>query len=257
MPGVSPSPIDFCEVQFPPLVGGTLIRRYKRFLADVELADGSVITAHCPNTGAMTGCAEPGSRVWLSVSDNPKRKYRHGWELVESAGDLACIHSARANSLVVEAIENGVVGELQGYSSLRSEVKYGAENSRIDILLEADSGRCYVEVKSVTLLLDDGLGVFPDAVSARGRKHLRELMNMVEEGDRAVLCFAVLHTGIERVAPADLIDHRYGDTFREALAAGVEVLAYGVDIDIPTMKLKHPLPVLESQNCLKSARDRL
>lgn len=212
------------------------------------LADGNVITVHCPNTGAMTGCAEPGSRVWLSASENPKRKYRYSWQLVETgAGNCACIHSALANDLLIEGIAHGVITELQGYDSIRREVKYGGEGSRIDVLLESAGRQCFVEAKSVTLLLRDGLGVFPDAVSARGSKHLRELIAMVALGHRAVLLFAVMHTGINRVAPADEVDPEYGQTLREALAAGVEVLAYGVNIDGRHIYLDHIVPVLERQ----------
>ena len=138
----------------------------------------------------MTGCAEPGAKVWLSLSDNPKRKYLHSWELVETlAGDMVCIHSAKANALVKEAIAQGRIPELANYDSVRSEVKYGEENSRIDLLLESVSQQCYVEVKSVTLLRENGLGLFPDAVSDRGQKHLRELMAMVALGHRALLFF--------------------------------------------------------------------
>lgn len=245
------------------LVKATLIKRYKRFLADVKMETGGgdcgsvvsdsedsrdVLTVHCPNTGAMTGCAEPDSTVWLSVSNNPKRKYQHTWELVKTAaGDMACIHSAKANALVQEAIESGVITELSGYQSVRREVKYGGENSRIDLLLENPGEQCYIEVKSVTLLLEQGLGVFPDAVSDRGRKHLRELIEMKRQGHRAVLLFCVQHTGIKRVAPADLIDIKYGQTFREALEAGVEVLAYGAAISTKKIELVAALPVLTRQ----------
>ncbi|MEH6910475.1 MAG: DNA/RNA nuclease SfsA [Oceanicoccus sp.] len=240
-------------LKLPPLVKAVLIKRYKRFLADVVLEGGEQITVHCPNTGAMTGCAEAGSTVWLSTSDNPKRKYVHTWELVRVAdGNMACIHSAKANVLVKEAIEKGVVPELADYKRIHTEVKYGDEGSRIDLLLEKDgrgeaSGKCFVEVKSVTLHLGDGLGVFPDAVSDRGRKHLRELMSMVNQGHRAVLFFCVLHTGIKRVAPADLIDELYGDTFREAVASGVEVLVYGADINPGAIVLSHRSIFLERQ----------
>ncbi len=191
--------------------------------------------------------------VWLSTSDNPKRKYAHTWELVRVAdGNMACIHSAKANALVKEAVEKGIVSELAGYEDIYTEVKYGDEGSRIDLLLEKDGGgkkpgKCFVEVKSVTLHLGEGLGVFPDAVSDRGRKHLRELISMVKQGHRAVLFFCVLHTGIERVAPADLIDKSYGDTFREAMASGVEVLVYCAAITADAMTLTHPLTLLDSQ----------
>jgi sugar fermentation stimulation protein A len=240
-------------MKFPELIQGTLIKRYKRFLADVTLLDGKEITVHCPNTGAMTGCAEPGYTVWLSQSDNPKRKYPHTWELVETTeGHLACIHSVKANALVKEAIVNGVVKELQGYDTINSEVKYGEENSRIDLLLKNSDHSCYVEVKSVTLLKggkgrSQGLGIFPDAVSDRGRKHLRELIAMKQQGHRAVLFFCVQHSGIDLVAPADSIDKNYGDTFREALNAGVEVIAYRADVSVDAMSLAVALPVLESE----------
>jgi sugar fermentation stimulation protein A len=235
-------------MKFSPLTPATLIKRYKRFLADVELDGGETITVHCPNTGAMTGCAEPGSRVWLSLSDNPKRKYPYTWELVETmAGDWACIHSVKANALVKEAIEGGIVEALSGYDRIRTEVKFGAENSRVDLLLDSGGDQCFVEVKSVTLLLRETLGVFPDAVSERGRKHLRELIEMKRQGHRAVLFFCVQHSGIESVAPADLIDPRYGETFREALAAGVEVLAYGASISPQAILLEKALSVVERQ----------
>ena len=166
----------------PPLQTATLIKRYKRFMADVELSNGEVLTLHCPNTGSMKNCAEPGSQVWFSDSGNPKRKYPHTWELVSVEGNfVAGINTNRANALVKEALENNVVPALSGYDELRSEVKYGEENSRIDLLLERGDERCYVEVKNVTLGMGDGLGMFPDAVSARGTKHLRELKQMVEQ----------------------------------------------------------------------------
>lgn len=225
-----------------PLVPATLLKRYKRFLADVVLADGSTVTVHCPNTGAMTGCAEPGSRIWLSQSDNPKRKYRYTWELVETAGgEMACVHSALANRVVEAGLREGLIPELAAYRQISRELKYG-DGSRIDLLL-SDPGECYVEVKSVTLAQGGGLGVFPDAVSARGSRHLRELMTVVASGKRAVLMFAVLHTGIDEVAPADAIDPVYGDTLREALAAGVEVLAYGAEVGPQTLRLSGSLPV--------------
>lgn len=219
----------------PPLEQGILLRRYKRFLTDVQLPDGSEMTIHCPNTGSMKNCIAEGSPCWFSRSDNPKRKYPCTWEIATTPdGSLAGINTGRANALVKEAIENGVVAELQGYEKLRSEVKYGEENSRIDLLLEGDNERCFVEVKNVTLGLDandkSGNGFFPDAVTTRGTKHLRELMHQVEQGDRAVLFFCVQHTGIERVSPADHIDPTYGETLREAVKAGVEVLAYRAEL---------------------------
>ncbi|MGL6314695.1 DNA/RNA nuclease SfsA [Vibrio sp. WXL103] len=213
-----------------PLESAKLIKRYKRFLADITLADGSVRTIHCANTGAMTGCAEPGDTVWYSTSDNPKRKYPNSWELTEKPnGDMIAINTIRANQLAVEAIQNGTIAELQGYESLRTEVKYGQESSKIDILLE-DNQRpsCYIEVKSVTLLdaQDPGQGYFPDAVTTRGQKHLRELQEVAQSGQRAVLLFTILHSGIEKVAAAHHIDAKYHQLLKQAHSAGVEVLCY-------------------------------
>lgn len=225
---------------------GRLIKRYKRFLADVVLDDGSQLTVHCPNTGSMKNCADPGSEVWIKDSGNPKRKYLFGWELVRVEGRFwACINTGRANALIKEAIEAGVIDELQGYETIRQEVKYGDENSRIDLFLEdAQRPSCYVEIKNVTLLEQQGLGAFPDAVTTRGAKHLRELMLMVEQGYRSVLIFCVPHTGIEQVRPADHIDPKYGQLLREAISAGVEVYAYGAKITPQEVTISHSLPIL-------------
>ncbi len=231
----------------PPLVEGLLLRRYKRFLADVQLPGGEVITAHTANTGAMTGCAEPGRRVWLSRSDNPKRKYPHTWELIEVRdGVLAGINTQLSNLLVREAIEQGRVAELAGYQRIRSEVRYGEERSRIDLLLDSpgnvSSTPCYVEVKNVTLV-DDGIARFPDAVSIRASKHLRELMSVVRAGQRAVIFFCVQRGDVREVRPADHIDPRYGETLREAVACGVECLAWAAEVSTREIMLRHPLPV--------------
>jgi sugar fermentation stimulation protein A len=215
-------------MKLPVLTKAILKKRYKRFLADVVLDNGDELTVYCPNTGAMTGCAEPGSVVWLSSSDDLKRKYRYTWELVQNGNkNIICIHSARANKIFQEAIENGFIEPLNGYDKIACEVKYGEENSRIDFLLSNQGQQCFVEVKSVTLMIEGGVGLFPDAVSKRGSKHLRELIAMVEQGHRAVLVFCVLHTGIVSVAPAQMIDEQYASTLRQAQAAGVEVLVYG------------------------------
>jgi sugar fermentation stimulation protein A len=219
------------EMHFdPPLKKGTLIKRYKRFLADITTQDEYPITIHCANTGAMTGCAEPGNTVWYSTSDNAKRKYPNSWELSQTKqGHSICVNTVRANTLAVEAIQAGVIQELQGYKTLKTEVKYGTENSRIDILLQ-DSERvdCYIEVKSVTLLDDQkaGQGYFPDAQTVRGQKHLRELTEMAKSGSRAVLLFSVLHSGIEKVSVAHHIDAKYSQLLEQARDAGVEVLCY-------------------------------
>ncbi|MGL5451479.1 MAG: DNA/RNA nuclease SfsA [Aeromonas sp.] len=215
----------------PPLQSGLLISRYKRFLADVELDNGEVITVHCANTGAMTGCTEPGTLVWYSTSDNPKRKLPCSWEIAQSpAGHFICVNTARANQIARELIEQGAIAPLDGYEQLRTEVKYGEENSRIDLLLEdAKKGLCYIEVKSVTLLDERagaGMGYFPDAVTARGAKHLRELMAMKAAGHRAVLLFMVLHSGITQMRVAAHIDRQYSLLIEQSMAAGVEILCY-------------------------------
>jgi sugar fermentation stimulation protein A len=231
----------------PPLQQATLLKRYKRFLADIRLDTGNdksaeQTTIHCPNTGSMKNCWAPETPCWFSVSDNPKRKYPFTWEIATTpAGDLAGINTGRANALVVEAINNGVISELQGYDELRTEVKYGEENSRIDILLSGEQGLCYVEIKNCTLLEEKGY--FPDAVSTRGTKHLRELIAMVEAGHRAVLLFCVQHTGIESVAPAAHIDSAYAETFAEAVSAGVEVLAYRARLSAEEISLEQAIPV--------------
>ena len=228
-------------MRFDALLEGRLLRRYKRFLADVELPGGEVITVHCPNTGAMTGCAGAGSRVWLSVSDSKTRKYPHTWELVETSSGMACIHSARANRVVREAFAAGRVSGFGDYPDIRSEVKYG-EGSRVDLLLQGDAGRVYVEVKSVTLCREGGHGAFPDAVSERGRKHLQALQAVRDKTTRAVLFFCVFHNGIDSVSAAGDIDPRYRDALQEALAAGVEVLAWRASISPQGIDLLQALP---------------
>ncbi|WP_027253633.1 DNA/RNA nuclease SfsA [Photobacterium halotolerans] len=223
----------------PSLQPATLIKRYKRFLADIALPDGTITTIHCANTGAMTGCAEPGSSIWYSTSDNPKRKYAHSWELTQTQdGHWICINTARANQIVAEALKNNHIPELSGYASLRTEVKYGTENSRVDIVLDDPLlPSCFIEVKSVTLLEDNGRGYFPDAVTTRGQKHLRELADVAASGQRAVLFFAVLHSGIENVAAARHIDPVYDELLEQAEKAGVEVLCYRAEISPTALTL--------------------
>lgn len=225
----------------PQLESAILIKRYKRFLTDILLPDNSERTIHCANTGAMTGCATAGNTVWYSTSDNPKRKYPNSWELTQTShGYYICVNTARSNQLAVEAIESGVISELQGYEELKTEVKYGIENSRIDILLKSQhQPTCYIEVKSVTLLDEEqqGQGYFPDAVTTRGQKHLRELTEMAQNGSRAVLLFTVLHSGIEKVSPAHHIDAKYSQLLKSAQEQGVEVLCYKAKLSNTEMKL--------------------
>jgi len=218
-------------MRFPaPLIPATLIRRYKRFLADVTLASGEEITAHVANPGAMTGLDAPGSRVWLSRSDNPKRKLPYSWELVEAdfgAGtEMVGVNTAHPNVLAGEAIKNNLIPELAGYASVRREVKYG-KNSRVDFLLE-DEGRppCYVEIKNVHLMRRAGLAEFPDSVTARGTKHLNELASMVEAGARAVMLYLIQIGSAERFALARDIDRAYGQAFDYARKVGVEAIAW-------------------------------
>jgi sugar fermentation stimulation protein A len=229
-----------------PLKAATLQRRYKRFLADVETLDGTALTLHCPNTGSMKNCAEPNSRVWFWDSANEKRKYPCTWELVEvEQRFLACINTQRANGLVVEAINNATITQLQGYGQLQTEVKYGQEKSRIDIFLSQHKylPDCYVEVKNVTLMASQGQGLFPDAVTERGRKHLRELVHMVTQGHRAVLVYCVAHTGITKVSPAWDVDPAYAETLVWAIEQGVEVMAYGAEISLTQMSLERVVPI--------------
>ena len=228
------------------LVEGRLIRRYKRFLADVQL-EGEVITAACPNTGSMLGCAEPGSRVWLSESDKASRKYRHTWEIVEIAGAkpvMVGINTGLPNAIVSEAISAGAIPELAGYRTLRREVGYGEERSRIDIVLESPRRKaCYVEVKNVTAAASRGVALFPDCVSERGAKHLRELMRLKAGGLRPVQLYCVQRGDVNEVRPADAIDPEYGRTLREAIAAGVEVLAYRALVTAGGIRIEKRIPV--------------
>jgi len=229
-----------------PLQKGILIKRYKRFLADIE-TDNGVITIHCPNTGSMKGCAEPGSKVWYWDSQNPKRKYPHSWEFLGNhQGHLIGINTNRANHLIKEAIVDGILPNLE-YDKISSEVYYGKEKSRIDLLLEKGSSKTWIEVKNVTMLEVDpnsgSQGYFPDAVTSRGSKHLRELMAQVELGDRAVLIFCVQHTGIETVRPATHIDPLYSETLKQAADAGVEIIAAKAMINEQEIKIIGQLPV--------------
>jgi sugar fermentation stimulation protein A len=230
-----------------PLVAATLIRRYKRFLADVRLANGEELTVHVANPGAMTGLAAAGARVWLSKSDNPKRKLAWSWELVEvdfgGGLELVGVNTGHPNGLIAEALAAGLVPELAGYASVRREVRYG-KNSRVDLLLE-DPGRppCYVEIKNVHLMRRQGLAEFPDAVTARGAKHLDELAAMVAAGHRAVMLFLIQIGSATRFSLAADIDPIYAATFVRARAAGVEALAYRCAIAADAIMLAGPVPI--------------
>jgi len=244
------------QFQFP-LKQGLWIKRYKRFMVDLKLDSGDVLTVHSANTGSMKNCFVESGKAWFWDSGNEKRKYPHSLELTETpSGHVACINTSRPNGLVVEAIENGTVGPLQGYTELKTEVKYGGENSRIDILLKHNDKLTYIEVKNTTLLestvngvpsdegsTEEGVGFFPDSVSDRASKHLRELMRMVDEGHNAVIFFCVNHTGIKEVRPADHIDPLYGKLLRQAHEKGVQLMAYKSEISNHEIYLKSAIPV--------------
>jgi sugar fermentation stimulation protein A len=213
-----------------PLLPATLVRRYKRFLADVVLASGDAVTVHCANPGSMIGLNTPGARVWLSKSDNPNRKLVHSWELIEvdfgHGAELVGINTIHPNALAAEAIAAGAIAELTGYDSIRREVKYG-KDSRVDFLLEHPTRPpCYLEIKNVHLMREPGLAEFPDAVTKRGAKHLDELSAMVAAGARAVMLFLIQIGSAQRFKVARDIDPTYGRAFDAARAVGVEAIAY-------------------------------
>ena len=231
-----------------PLIRGTLIQRYKRFLADVHLDDGRLITATCPNTGSMIGLTAPGSVVWLSESDSPTRKYRFTWELVEAdlgqGPTLVGINTGHPNKLVAEALVARRIKALAGYPSLRREVKYG-RNSRIDLLLEcAKKGLCYVEIKNVHLSRRHGLAEFPNSVTERGKKHLLEMSDMVRAGHRAVMVYLIQRGDARRLALARDVDPDYGAAFDAAAAAGVEAIALRCRMSPEEILVDRPVPIV-------------
>ena len=219
-----------------PLIQGNLIKRYKRFLADVRLADGSMITCHCPNSGSMKTCLGDDWPVLLSKSDNPTRKYPHTWEMVHNGVCWIGINTHLANTLAFEAIADGTISELQDYDTIEREKKYGA-NSRIDILLHKGNAKCYVEVKNVTLVEEDGFYTFPDSVTARGLKHLQELRKIVKAGGRAVMLYVIQRSDGTIFKPAAHIDPKYAQTLKEAYKDGVEILPYLAEVNPHEIKL--------------------
>jgi len=234
-------------MKFPdPLIRGTLIKRYKRFLTDVELEDGRVVIAHCANSGSMLSVNEPGAEVWLSPARNPDRKLKYTFEMIRIGRSLVGINTSLPNAIVAEAIRKGKIPELAGYDSQRREVKYG-ENSRIDLLLEKEAGgKCYVEVKNVTMRRDLSKGApveFPDAVTTRGTKHLRELGNMVRQGHRAVMFYLAQRSDAPAFTIAADIDPEYAKELKKAQAAGVEVLCYGCKLTRLGITIKAPVPL--------------
>jgi len=231
-------------MNFPaPIQKGTLIKRYERFLADIEL-DGKIITAHCANSGSMMGVKDEGSTVWVSPATNQNRKLKWDWQVIEISGAKVCINTALPNKIVEEAVLAGDIPELADYANLRREVKYG-QNSRIDILLEDPSKPlCYVEIKNVTLSRENGLAEFPDSPTARGTKHLRELADMARDGHRAVMFYLVNRDECDRFKLADDIDPNYAAEFAKAAEAGVEKIIYRSTIDVNGITLDKRLKAL-------------
>lgn len=217
-------------MQFPLLEPATLIRRYKRFMADVELKNGTQLTLHCANTGKMTGCSDPGDRVWYSNSHSTTREYPCSWELTQlNNNELVCINTHRSSGLAIEAIHNHLVPELEGYEHIVTDVKSGVDNSRIDVLLtNGPKPDCYMQVKSVTLV-ENHVGMFPDTETTRDQKHLSELITLREQGYRAIVFFCGLHEGITRFSPSKQNDPVYAALIKEAVAKGVEVYAYACE----------------------------
>jgi sugar fermentation stimulation protein A len=232
-----------------PLIPATLIQRYKRFLADVTLPDGTAVTAHVANPGAMTGLATPGARVWLSKSDNPSRKLAHSWELIEvdlGAGiELVGVNTGHPNPLVGAALAAGAIPELSGYDTIRREVKYG-KNSRVDFLLEgADRPPCYVEIKNVHMMRKPGVAEFPDSKTERGAKHLDELGAMVAAGNRAVMLYLIQIGSAQSFALARDIDPKYGAAFDRARSRGVEAIAWKCMITMDGIEIAEPVPMVD------------
>ncbi|WP_299983078.1 DNA/RNA nuclease SfsA [Desulfobacula sp.] len=228
--------------QLPPLISGILIQRYKRFLADIELETGEKVTAHCPNSGSMKGCAVPGSQVWLSQSDNPKRKYKYTWELIKMPKTLIGINTLVPNKLVKQSIENGLIKELSGYEHVRAEVKTSS-HTRLDLLLENKvKEKCYVEIKNCTLV-EEGIAMFPDAVTTRGQKHLDELDHLVSLGHRGVIFFLIQRMDAKAFKPAAMIDKVYAEKLRNVVKNGVEVIVRDTVISTQMIGLGNAVPV--------------
>ena len=224
-----------------PLIPGKLIRRYKRFLADIELKNGEIITAHCPNSGSMKSCQTPGWKVNLSYHDIPTRKYKHTWEMVHNGYCWIGINTGIPNVIVEEAIKNEAIDSLKGYTEIKREVKYG-KNSRIDILLQKDEENCYIEVKNVTLVEEDGFYYFPDSVTERGKKHLFELIEMVNQGYRSVMFFVIQREDGTIFKPAAHIDPAYADSLKEAYDKGVEILVYQAAVSAEAIFIERNIP---------------
>jgi len=230
------------QLSLPPLISGVLLKRYKRFLADVRLETGEVVTAHCPNSGSMKGCAEPGRPVYLSRSNNPKRKLSFTWELIQMPGSLVGVNTLLPNRLVREAVACGQIESLRGYPQIDREVGIG-NRSRIDLMLSSGSlPRCYVEVKNCTWV-HEGIARFPDAVTERGRKHMAALEGLVGQGFRAAVFFLIQRMDAQIFRPAQELDPAYTDALRHAAKAGVTVLAYDVNLTLEDIQIRRPITI--------------
>lgn len=226
---------------WPELTPGVLLKRYKRFLADVKLETGEIVTAHCPNTGSMKGCSEPGRTIYLSSHNNPKRKYKYTWELIAMPTSLVGVNTLVPNRLVFKSIEQKLIPELSGYNRIQREVKIG-DHSRIDLMLtDGGAKSCYIEIKNCTLV-DETIAQFPDAVTSRGRKHLVELENLVKAGHRCMMFYFIQRMDAQVFRPADHIDPEYGRRLRQAVENGIEVLAYDVRINLQGIELNKNIP---------------
>lgn len=261
--------VKYKGYQMPPLISGVLIQRYKRFLADVQLDTGEKVTAHCPNSGSMKGCSAAGSKVWLSESDNPKRKYKYTWELMKIPGTMIGINTLVPNRLVKQAIENGMIKELSGYDRVKAEVKT-SEHTRLDLLLEKEiegnqikenedrkkesrvqkiknqaskaSTKCYVEIKNCTMV-EDGVAMFPDAVTTRGQKHLEELERLVAQGHRGVIFYLIQRMDANIFKPAAMIDIVYAQKLKKAVENGVEIITRDAIINTNLIRIGKAVPV--------------
>ncbi len=233
--------MKYTSYHFPPLTKGVLIKRYKRFLADVKLETGEILTVHCPNSGSMKGCAIPGSTIWLSTSDNSKRKYRYTWELIQIPETIIGINTLLPNKLVKQSIENGEIEELSGYNRVKAEVKTST-HTRLDLLLEKNTGeKCYVEIKNCTLV-EDQIAMFPDAVTLRGQKHLEELEHLVSLGNRGIIFFLIQRMDAKLFKPAYMIDKTYGEKLEKAVKNGVELITRDTVIDTNAIRIRKFVP---------------
>ena len=237
----SSSATAFKGLTWPELIPGTLLKRFKRFLADVKLETGEIVTAHCPNTGSMKGCSEPGRTIYLSSHNNPKRKYKYTWELIAMPTSLVGVNTLVPNRLVFKSIDQKLIPELSQYTHIQREVKIG-EHSRIDLMLTDDNARrCYVEIKNCTLV-NETVAQFPDAVTSRGLKHINELENLTAAGHRCMMFYFIQRMDAQVFRPADHIDPKYGRRLRQAVGNGIEVLAYDVQIDLQGIELNKKIP---------------